>query len=453
MKIKNLLLCILLLQLCACKKWLDAKSTLGDITPVSLNDYQALLDNDAIINEGTPGLGLTACDNYYVSFSVWQSRSAFERNGYIWAKDVYEGLSPQDWSKPYKAISYANIALEGLATIPVTNANQQAWNMVKGTALFFRAFHLFQLAQLFTLPYTNATADTDPGLPLRLHSDVNETVSRASIRNTYEQILSDLQESVTLLPVYAAYQTRPGTTAVYALLAKVYLTMKDYEHARENADKALAQYNTLIDFNGLTAAATVPLAAYPNNKEVILYTTMLTPIILANTNPVTDSVLYQSYAANDLRKTVFYKLNAGLPLFKGWYTGKNNSYFSGIGTNECWLIRAECQARLGNTVAAMADLNAMLVKRWKAGTFVPVTAATANDALVKIITERRKELPFTASVRWEDLRRLNTDPQFVKTLTRLLNGQTYSLPPNDPRYALPIPDDEIRISGIQQNQR
>jgi hypothetical protein len=73
--------------------------------------------------------------------------------------------------------------------------------------------------------------------------------------------------------------------------------------------------------------------------------------------------------------------------------------------------------------------------------------------LVKIITERRKELPFTGSARWEDLRRLNKDPQFAKTLIRQLNGQNYTLAPNDPKYTLPIPDIEIKLSGIQQNLR
>ena len=92
-------------------------------------------------------------------------------------------------------------------------------------------------------------------------------------------------------------------------------------------------------------------------------------------------------------------------------------------------------------------------KRWKAGTFIPFTAATATDALTKIINEKRKELPFTGSIRWEDLRRLNKEPQFAKTLIRILNGQTYSLPPNDAKYTLPIPDDEIRLSGIAQNIR
>ncbi len=453
MKKQYLILLILSIQLFSCRKWLDVKSNIADITPASLDDYQAIMDNDQALNDGSPGLALSSCDNYYVTYSVWQARSATDRNCYTWVPDIYEGASPQDWSKPYKAIECTNIALEGIQNIAITPANQVQWNNVKGSALFVRSMMFFNLAQTFAPPYNAATANTDLGIPLRFTSDVNQVSVRASVEATYQQIITDLKEAENLLPVFPAYQTRPSKPAVYGLLAKVYLNMGDYANALLYADKALTAYNTLIDFNTINAALTISFAAYPNNKEVIYYSSVLLPTIMASTNPITDSTLYQSYGTNDLRKTVFYRINATLPLFKGSYTGLANSYFSGIATNELYLIRAEANARLGNTGNAMADLNALLQKRWKTGNFVPLTATSSNDALVKIITERRKELPFTGSARWEDLRRLNKDPQFAKTLIRQLNGQNYTLAPNDPKYTLPIPDIEIKLSGIQQNLR
>jgi hypothetical protein len=100
----------------------------------------------------------------------------------------------------------------------------------------------------------------------------------------------------------------------------------------------------------------------------------------------------------------------------------------------------------------MNDLNTLLMTRWKTGTFVPYQAANADDALQQILTERKKELLFRGT-RWADLRRLNKDSKFAMTLTRIINGVTYTLPPNDPRYAMPIPDNEISLSGIPQNAR
>jgi len=51
------------------------------------------------------------------------------------------------------------------------------------------------------------------------------------------------------------------------------------------------------------------------------------------------------------------------------------------------------------------------------------------------------------------LRRLNLDIQRAITLKRNLNGVLYTLPPNDARYVLPVPDLVIQLSGIQQNPR
>jgi hypothetical protein len=101
----------------------------------------------------------------------------------------------------------------------------------------------------------------------------------------------------------------------------------------------------------------------------------------------------------------------------------------------------------------MNDLNILLLNRWKAGSFEPFTASTIEEALDKILAERRKELPFNANLRWQDLRRLNKDPNRAITLKRELDGRTYILPPNDNRYVFPIPPDEIKLSGIEQNDR
>jgi hypothetical protein len=105
---------------------------------------------------------------------------------------------------------------------------------------------------------------------------------------------------------------------------------------------------------------------------------------------------------------------------------------------------------MGNASAAMNDLNTLLMKRWKTGTFIPYTAINATDALSKILTERRKEL-LMRGIRWSDLRRLNKEPQFAKTLIRVIGGQTYYLYPNDKRYVFPIPLQIIQMTGVPQN--
>ncbi|WP_411274200.1 hypothetical protein [Daejeonella sp.] len=63
-----------------------------------------------------------------------------------------------------------------------------------------------------------------------------------------------------------------------------------------------------------------------------------------------------------------------------------------------------------------------------------------------------KELLFRGT-RWTDLRLLNPNSQFAVTLNRTINNQQAMLQANDKRFVLPIPDVEVQLSGIEQNER
>lgn len=447
---------IIALNAYACKKqdeFLEVKANNGDVLPNTLKDYQAILDYDVTMNQLAPNIGIVSADNYYVSDNVYASQTlSHNRNAYVWAKTIYDNGWVDDWRKPYTIIAWSNIVLEGIAKIKPAPDETDTYNNLKGSACFYRAFNHFFLAQLFAKPYNVNTATTDAGIPLRLSSDVHASVGRASIHATYEQIRSDLHTAIRLLPNLPVSATRPCKAAAYAFLGKVYLFMQDYANAYAYSDSALQLCNDIIDFNTLNANASNPFPQIQNgHKEVVFYMNAIgSPILFPNAN--VDTPLYSGYDANDLRKKIFYSGSGSNIKFKGHYTGLNY-YFMGIATNEIYLIRAEAAARSGNITAAMADLNLLLEKRWKSGTFVPLVATNVQQALSFIISERRKELPFTGNIRWEDLRRLNKEPQWAVTLKRVVNGIHYSLAPNDVRYVLPIPEEEIKITGIEQNPR
>ena len=90
-------------------------------------------------------------------------------------------------------------------------------------------------------------------------------------------------------------------------------------------------------------------------------------------------------------------------------------------------------------------------KRWKTGTFNPFTASDPTEALALILQERRKEL-LMRGLRWMDIKRLNEEGAGI-SLSRRLNSQLITLSPGDPRFALPIPEDVIALSGMQQNPK
>lgn len=434
-----------------CKKdWLDAKPNKNLVVPTSLSDMQGMLDNTTFVfNNGQPALGEIGCDDYYVLYNDWQGLyTNTERNAYIWAKEIYNGESVTDWMLPYQRIFYENYILENIDNVPVDSTNKSEWNNVKGSALFCRSFDFYSLADIFAKPYDAATAAQDLGIPLRLHSDINEPSVRSTIAQTFQQIIADIKASADLLPVTPLFKTRPSKAAAYSILARTYLCMNNYDSALYYANASLKLDNTLMDYNSLDATASFPFSIF--NDEVIYHTVFNYPEIISNYISIVDSTLYLSYADNDLRRYLFFDTTDGYPRFKGGYDGY--TVFAGLATDEMYLTRAECYARTGNTAAAMNDLNKLLQTRFRTGTFIPLTVSNVHDALKIVLAERRKELLYRG-LRWTDLRRLNKESDFAITLTRDLNGQQYTLPANDERYVYPIPEQEINISGIQQNPR
>ena len=448
---QKMLSCWLVLALLSCQKFLEVKPDRKEQIPATLSDAAALLNNTQTMNTGTPGVGEVASDNIYVHAENWNALSdPTSRNAYIWGDDVFNESERNDWALPYQTILYANTALETLEGLSQGEKANPQWAQLKGAALFFRAFSFYGLAQVFCRPYDPATADSDLGLPLRLTASVTEPLSRASVRQTYAQINKDLETAATLLEIAPPYKTQPSRPAAYALLARTALVMGDYRGAGNYADSTLRLYNSLLDYNTLNEAVPNPLPRF--NAEVIFHAQLFGRSILSASNANIDTVLYRSYEGDDLRRTLFFSPNNnGGVSFRGSYIGSSN-HFGGLATDEVYLIRAESRARTGDAAGAMADLNSLLQHRYRKGSFMPRTAATATEALEEVLIERRKQLLYRG-LRWMDLRRLNQESQRAITLYRYLDNQVYSLPPRDLRYVFLIPNKVVYLSSIIQNPR
>lgn len=431
----------------------DALNKKPDATiaqPVTISDFQQLLDglSGGALNNA-PGLysylslGSYLSDEQYVgdnAYNTYFSASSFITSLVKWDKGMFGSLtSLLEWNNQYKIILNANVALEGVNGITPAPGTQDAWNKVKGTALFIRGTMYYNLAQFWAKPYHAATAATDVGIVLRQSSDADVTSVRASVEASYSQMISDLKTAADLLPDNSAQNSqlskvRPSKAAAYGMLARAYLAMGDSVNVFKYADMALKLYSTLLDYNTMA-----PAAAFNNFNAETIYTSMDQagqPGTTYGSWFVTDEQV-ALYSADDRRKDLFVINNAYTAgnVFIGDYTG--NYRFTGIAVDELYLMRAEASARMNNKDAAMADLNTLLVKRYQ--NYTPRTATNAGDALVQVITERRKEL-LCRGTRWTDLRRLNGDSRFTKTLSRTLKGITYTLPAGDSRYTLQIPD-------------
>lgn len=436
----------------SCKKYLAASPAATLTIPTTVAQFQSILDYSNRMNNTAAEEGEIAADNYFVTDANFNYLKEREREAYLWEPGLFPGESGNDWDNEYSVVYTSNVVLNGLNGVARTGLNATDYDLCKGMALGFRADAFFRLAQIFAKGYDSATASTDLGVALRLSPDFNVLSTRATLARTYHQILQDMTTAIQLLPAQApSFQYRLYKGSAFGLLARVYLAMRAYPQALAAADSALGYNSTLLDYNTVPQGSyfTFSPLQYTNPEDMLHMVGAVVNEDLLFYNADVDSTLYQSYAANDLRKVLFFSPNGdGTYFFSGSYEG-DADFYCGVATDELYLTKAECEARAGGMQNSMSDLNALLVKRWVTGTFVPYSAPNASIALTLVLSERRKELLFRM-LRFTDIKRLNLEGANI-TLTRIIGGQVYSLSPNDKRYAIQIPENVIQATGMSQN--
>lgn len=453
----KVILLLILITSSSCQKFLDAKPS-SKQDKLTVNNLQGLLDDYGLMNRLFSSDDEISSDTYFVSDDNYSSFSSFgpagitEQKLYVWAPDAQRlDLDAITWSRPYKVVYNSNLVLETLENDKSVSLDQQTIDALKGSALFFRGYAHYEIAKIYAKPYNANTANQDLGIPVRNTNAIEVKSERGTLKKTYDFILNDLQQAAMLLPITTSIKSRPNKAAAYAELARIYLAMENYTEAGKMANECLKLYNNLIDYNTISKASNTPFPRF--NNEVIFQATMSSSFSINQFYAIVNPDIYNLYDENDLRKKIFFKPTDGGFTFYGNYEPRQAAgvYFSGLATDEIYLIRAECFARAGNTASALEDLNTLIQKRWlNTVTYPKITASDAKDALKKILIERRKELLFRG-VRFSDLRRLNKDPEYKVTLSRTVNGVTYTLPPDDPRYILLIPKAVIDATGLQQN--
>lgn len=446
---------MLMLVIISCQSFLEVKPDAKLTVPTTLQDLQSLMDSygDLIT---VSNAGEISSDDYYLTNEDYLALSSdWYRRIYAWEKDYLFSDRSRDWSLMFaNPIYYCNSVLEHIGDIERTEQNKGSYDNIKGSAKFIRARTLFHAALIWTLAYDEQNAGAMLGLPLRTNADFNEPSVRANLKETYDLILRDLHESASMLPDAPLHVVRPSKPAAFGLLARIYLYMGDYPKALSYADSCLAIYSPLLDYNELNGDLANPIPQY--SLEVINDYGMLGDQMLHISRARINSEIVDSYDDSDTRRKLFFVQNDDETVgFRARYSGEPSTLFAGIATDEIYLIRAECNARLGNTTAAIADIDYLLSNRFVSedgtSSYTPAVLDDQGALLQLILQERRKELLFRG-LRWYDLKRLNRDGAQIE-ITRMVNGEQRSLPPNDLRYALPLPEDIIALTGMEQNPR
>ncbi|WP_117885146.1 RagB/SusD family nutrient uptake outer membrane protein [Aureibaculum luteum] len=305
------------------------------------------------------------------------------------------GFVESIWMNGYDIINQANIILGNSSAYVDEDEKQTA----EAEAKFLRAMVYFDLARLFSKPYTNGIQNTQLGVPLVFTAVLDpkniDYPTRNTLEEVYTQVITDLTDAYDLLPSSnGVYATKYSAAA---LLARVYLQMGDYTNARDMADE-------VINNSGASLTNTFS-GAFNNdeNSEEDLLAWQVTSqdassnylnLFFAGSdfggrsgNPDIDveDQHYDIYDdSNDQRANFFYEA-------KYWCTTKWQYQFGNIPfirLAEMYLIRAESNFRLTTTVGdtPVNDIN-KLRSRSTASTFGTVD-------LDIILMERKRELSF-----------------------------------------------------------
>lgn len=346
------------------------------------------------------------------------------------------------WSSLYSTIYRTNSILEGIkgaTSLPVDFKNQ-----LEGESRFIRAFSYFYLTNLFG------------GVPLSVTTDyeVNRVLAKASIDSVYALIIDDLLIARELLPadysVSSGERVRVNKYAASALLARVYLYLKQYDKAEIEASK-------VIEMTTLFKLSAVMDVFLKNSTETIwqlnnnAYNTNEAGIFIFTGKPRNASLnesLYHSFEANDLRKEnwVQAKTSAGITYYQiSKYKAARIppvtnpvtlpvEYTMVLRLTEQYLIRAEARVYLGKLTgvnSAQADIDSLRNRAGLLGT----TATTSEELLLAVEKERMFEFFGEWGQRWFDLKRTGQADVLLKDV-KGSNWQT-----EDQLY--PIPQEQI----------
>lgn len=425
------------LALSSCNDYLNEKPK-GKNIPETLADYAQLLnyENGAHRYDVTQAENLLG-DRYVSAYYLTGSNPLYQAN-YNWDTSIDRA----EWNKSdettyyqgYANIAVANLVMENAMT--ATDATDAECHTVYAEAQALRAMAYYQLANFYADTYNPATAQTTRCVPIITSSAVNAPYEQGSVQQVYDLIIADVEAALPYLPDMGQNILLPGKGACYAFLARVYLTMMNYDQASAYADRALAVNRKLYDWT----------AFYEANKTAIetpdVWTRATSPMgfdycenydfkhgDISRAEGITGVPQWRSQTVED-GDAKFYA-NWKLRDYGGgtvYYYGMTTGYFNmgGCRTAEQYLIKAECEARKGNLTAAMDWLNQLRRTRILPDKYQPVVATTANEAMAAICRTKFNEL-IGSIVPFADIRRLNAEGKFPYTLTRTRNGKTESL--------------------------
>jgi len=383
------------------------------------------------------------------------------------------------WEKAYQLVVGCNKII-----LSIDNDASSQLRQLKGENLFLRAQTLFHLTNVFGRPYYQ-NPETNLGVPIKLDTDVDNVPARGTVKEVYEQIISDLLLAEELMSsqksnIYASKEV------AQAMLSRVYLYMSgtpdnpnlEYaQKAKEYADKVISSGRYMLleteafktYFRKLPEQNTETIFAVKHNADV---DDRGWDSIGSMYNHVQGQGWGEMYASEPYRELLdehdedtrhafiepqyesdgqTLKERNGFPIY---YINKfsmqeekpNLSSPVFLRLAEMYLNRAEANAKLGLNEEAIADVNTI---RSRAGLseeeMYTVTNLKGKETVFEVVLEeRRLELAFEAQRRWDIFRNgLSLDRHYPGTHEQ--GDALLDVAPDHARVVFFIPESQMLV--------
>ncbi|GHT20246.1 membrane protein [Bacteroidia bacterium] len=136
------------------------------------------------------------------------------------------------WQITYQTVVNVNSMIE---LIPEGESAEK--DQLLGENYFLRGFLYFNLCNLFGRPYAQSP-ETNPGIPLKLTTDITDFPPRSSVKAVYTQIVNDMEKAVRLMTVSKS-NIYASKEVACAYLSRVHLYMGDWQKAKDYADMVI----------------------------------------------------------------------------------------------------------------------------------------------------------------------------------------------------------------------
>lgn len=333
---------------------------------------------------------------------------------------------------PYYIVNSANTTITAVTDNDAVSEGEQ--ERILGEAYFLRAFGHFVSLRLFGQFYDTSSSY---GIVLRdvVSTFENGKQARATVQESYDLILSDLDESINRNVAFTN-NYYASSTAAKAFKANVLLFMG----GDENYFEAITLADEVINSGDV--------ALEPNFQDIFINGEVNSEMIfarIAGEGQTNKSSYYYQTVMKASQFTIDYLVDD--PRAEFTYDASNNrvkkiytTEVTGGPTNfmrlaEVYLIKAECQARLNLLSEAETTLN-IVRNRAFGGTAPDLVYSSQTELLDLIFDEYIKELCFETGSVWSAAIRYGKIEEINSNVT------------STDQYILPIPSTELETNTL-----